>query len=101
MFSNFHRRLMVIERDTVCQCRACQTASNLTLKFIAHAGYLKEITVAHFVKATGVDMIVANRLLKNNVDSNEYLLMTDACCFGVSNTSHNPALHWPKSTAAY
>ena len=64
MFSNFHRRLMVIERDTVCQCSACQTTSNLTLKFIAHFGYLKEIKVAHFVKATGVDMIVAHRLLK-------------------------------------
>src|SRR3982751_6503537 len=24
MFSNFHRQLMVIERDTVCQCGACQ-----------------------------------------------------------------------------
>jgi Protein of unknown function (DUF2652) len=23
MFSNFHRQLMVIERDTVCQCGAC------------------------------------------------------------------------------
>ena len=56
MFANFHQRLRVIERDTVCQCGACQTASNLTLKFIAHFGYIKEIKVAQFVKATGIDM---------------------------------------------
>src|SRR5689334_15757873 len=33
MFSNFHKRLSVIERDTVCQCGACQSATNLSLKF--------------------------------------------------------------------
>src|SRR5262249_2870899 len=43
MFANFHQRLKVIERDTVCQCGACQTASNLTLKFIAHFGYIKSL----------------------------------------------------------
>jgi hypothetical protein len=61
MFSNFHRQLMVIERDTVCQCGACQSATNLTLKFVAHFGAIKEVKVAHFVKATGVDMIIRIR----------------------------------------
>ena len=101
MFSNFHTRLMVIERDTVCQCGACQTASDLTLKFIAHFGYLKEIKVARFVKATGVDMIVAHRLLKNDIDSNEYILMTEACSAAVGHTSHDPGLRWSKSSQAY
>jgi hypothetical protein len=101
MFSNFHKRLMVIERDTVCQCGACQTASNLTLKFIVHFGYLKEIKVAQFVKATGVDMIVAHRLLKNDVDSDEYILMTEPCCDAVGHTNHNPTLQWSKSSQAY
>ena len=101
MFSNFHQRLMVIERDTVCQCGACQTASNLTLKFIAHFGYLKEIKVARFVKATGVDMIVAHRLLKNDVDSDEYILMTEACCDAAGQASPHPALQWSKSSQAY
>lgn len=73
IFRNFHQRLMVIERDTVCQCGACQTASGLTLKFIVHLGDIKEIKVAHFIKATGIDMIVAHRLLKNDISSNEYI----------------------------
>src|SRR5215467_6587828 len=66
MFANFHRRLRLIERSKLCQCGACQTASNLTLKFIAHFGYIKEIKVAQFVKATGIDMIVAHRLQSAN-----------------------------------
>jgi hypothetical protein len=101
MFSNFHQRLMVIERDTVCQCGACQTASSLTLKFIAHFGYLKEIKVGRFVKATGMDMIVAHRLLKNDVDSSEYILMTEGCANAVGEASQHPALRWSKSSQTY
>jgi hypothetical protein len=101
MFSNFHQRLMVIERDTVCQCGACQTASDLTLKFIAHFGYVKEIKVARFVKPTGVDMIVAHRLLKNDVDSNEYILVTDACGAAMGPGGPHSALRWARSSQDY
>ena len=31
---------------------ACQSVTNLTLKFIIHYGHIKEIKVAQFVKAT-------------------------------------------------
>ncbi len=101
MFSNFHRQLMVIERDTVCQCGACQSASNLTLKFITHFGYIKEVKVAQFVKATGVDMIIAHRLLKNNVDSDEYVLITVPCCEAIGHSDPNPTLQWSKSSQSY
>jgi Protein of unknown function (DUF2652) len=101
MFSNFHRQLMVIERDTVCQCGACQTASKLTLKFIAHFGYIKEIKVAQFVKATGIDMIVAHRLLKNDIGSDEYILMTEPCCDAMGHEDANPELQWGKSSQSY
>ena len=101
MFANFHQRLRVIERDTVCQCGACQTASNLTLKFIAHFGYIKEIKVAQFVKATGIDMIVAHRLLKNDVDANEYILITEPCCSAVGREDAGAKLQWARSSQAY
>ncbi len=101
MFSNFHKQLRIIERDTVCQCGACQSATNLTLKFIAHFGYIKEIKVAQFVKATGIDMIVAHRLLKNDVDSHEYILMTGACCHAVGSKNTNPMLSWSTSSYTY
>ena len=101
MFANFHQQLMVIERDTVCQCGACQTASNLTLKFIVHFGYIKEIKVAQFVKATGIDMIVAHRLLKNDVGADEYILITEPCCAAVGQDDANPKFQWAKSSQAY
>ena len=101
MFANFHQRLMVIERDTVCQCGACQTASKLTLKFIVHFGYIKEIKVAQFVKATGIDMIVAHRLLKNDVGAHEYILITEPCCAAVGQDDANPKFQWAKSSQAY
>jgi hypothetical protein len=92
---------MVIERDTVCPCGACQTASNLTLKFIIHFGYIKEIKVAQFVKATGIDMIVAHRLLKNDLDENEYILITEPCCSAVGQEDGGAKLQWAKSSQAY
>jgi hypothetical protein len=101
MFANFHQRLSVIERDTVCQCGACQTASNLTLKFIAHFGFIKEIKVAQFVKATGIDMIVAHRLLKNDVDGDEYILITEPCCSAIGQKDGDAGLNWAKSSQAY
>ena len=101
MFSNFHRQLMIIERDTVCQCGACQSAAKLTLKFVAHFGHIKEIKVAQFVKATGVDMIIAHRLLKNDIDSDEYILMTEPCCDAVGHRDPNPKLQWSKSSQDY
>lgn len=77
-FRNFHYFLKVIERDRVCRCGACQGASDLSIKFIVHYGEFDEIKIAHLTKLTGPDMIIAHRLMKNSVPSNEYLLMTDA-----------------------
>ncbi|MCP5063658.1 MAG: DUF2652 domain-containing protein [Ignavibacteriae bacterium] len=78
MFINFHSYLKQIEKDTICQCGACKTASNLTLKFIGHLGDFKEVSIQSFTKLIGSDVILAHRLLKNNVQSKEYLLFTDS-----------------------
>jgi hypothetical protein len=78
MFERFHERLKMIERDTICQCGTCQNASELGLKFVSHFGALKEISVANFKKASGLDMIVCHRLLKNDVPANEYIMISEA-----------------------
>jgi len=74
MFESFQKQLKIIERDSVCQCGACKTASNLTLKFIAHHGMVQEIKVLQFTKCSGLDMVVAHRLMKNRIASDEYIL---------------------------
>jgi hypothetical protein len=101
MFESFHRQLKVIERDSLCQCGACKTASNLSLKFVAHHGAVQEIKVLHFTKCSGIDMVVAHRLLKNQVESDEYILATQSC-FVSSGLGHAPgALAWKEASDEY
>lgn len=77
MFVDFHTHLKIIQRDNVCQCGACRSAINLTLKFVSHYGTLEEITIQNFSKIMGSDVILAHRLLKNSIDDDEYLLITE------------------------
>jgi hypothetical protein len=101
MFQRFHTLLQVIERDSICQCGACQSASNLTLKFIVHYGAIKEIKVANFVKASGLDMIIAHRLLKNKISSDEYILATRAYLERGNGSAHTTALAWQSAFEEY
>jgi uncharacterized protein YndB with AHSA1/START domain len=100
MFNNFHSRIKLIERDSICQCGACQSASNLTLKFIIHYGAIKEIKVANFSKASGLDMIIAHRLLKNSIGSSEYILATDSYLDRVQKNA-STAFTWQSSSEEY
>ncbi|MFT5901113.1 MAG: hypothetical protein ACI9LA_000309, partial [Bacteroidia bacterium] len=75
-FIRFHEHLKLYERDRVCQCGACSTAQNLTLKMVAHYGELNEVKVRDRSKLLGEAMIVAHRLLKNDVNNDEYLLLS-------------------------
>jgi len=101
MFESFHTQLKIIERDSVCHCGACQTASKLTLKFVAHHGMVQEIKVMQFTKCSGLDMVVAHRLLKNQVASDEYILATPGC-LDVSSLTQSPgALAWERASDEY
>lgn len=77
-FLAFHNYLQEYEVSRICHCGACSTASNLSLKFIAHAGPVQPISIKRHKKLHGNDVIVSHRLLKNNIPSDEYLLLTDA-----------------------
>ncbi len=101
MFTNFHQRLNVIERDSICQCGACQTASNLSLKFVVHFGGIEQMRVASFVKASGIDMIIAHRLLKNHLHTKEYLLATERYLAAVADRQAEPELQWQRASEVY
>jgi len=77
MFIDFHTNLKAMERDFFCKCGSCTTASNLTLKFIAHYGVCKEVPIHNSTKLIGSDVILAHRLLKNNVPEREYILLSE------------------------
>jgi hypothetical protein len=78
MFINFHTHLKRYERDRICQCGACRSASGLTLKIVAHAGKIGFTKVKTHLKPHGSAVILLHRLLKNNLESHEYLLLTSA-----------------------
>ena len=80
MFTRFHAHLKRYERERVCGCGACRTANDLTLKIIVHAGPIGFIQVKNHHKPYGKEVILAHRLLKNELDSHEYLLLTGAYC---------------------
>ncbi len=77
MFINFHSHLRDYDSKRICRCGACTSAASLTLKLIAHVGPIQFISVKDYVKPFGPDVILVHRLLKNNVDLNEYLLVTE------------------------
>ena len=75
-FIDFHAAIQTMTEEFDCNCKACTTISNLTLKFITHWGECKEVPIQKFTKLIGSDVILAHRLLKNSVPDKEYLLLS-------------------------
>jgi class 3 adenylate cyclase len=77
-FRVFYRTLHRLCAMNRCACEACASgATDLRLKVIIHTG---EVAIEHihgFNKLFGMDVILAHRLLKNSVPSQEYVLMTE------------------------
>ncbi len=77
MFRAFHKHLTQYETNRICQCGACISATNLKLKFIIHGGEFDFVRVKEIIKPHGAEVIKAHRLMKNNVESDEYILVSD------------------------
>jgi hypothetical protein len=77
MYVKFHGHLKKYETHRICNCGACCEATNLSLKFVAHYGEVINKTVKDHTKLFGKEVIVAHRLLKNQVNTDEYSLFSD------------------------
>lgn len=77
MFCEFHRHLIAYDMRKYCQCKACRSAIDLSLKVITHFGEFTQYNVKNFHKLIGKDVIVAHQLLKNDIEKHEYWLITD------------------------
>ncbi len=78
MFLAFHSHLRHYDSQRICQCGACGSATELELKFVAHYGPVADERIKSHAKLFGRDVILAHRLLKNEVPGREYLLMTES-----------------------
>ncbi|MGB0695346.1 MAG: DUF2652 domain-containing protein [Rhodospirillaceae bacterium] len=61
-----------------CVCDACQHVEVLRLKAFAHLGEVVFKEVNNFTELGGEAPIIIHRLTKNSVQSNEYVLVTEA-----------------------
>jgi Protein of unknown function (DUF2652) len=101
IFNAFHFQRKWMQQYNVCPCGACQAIINLTLKFVAHYGPLAEIKVGRFVKQSGTEMIVAHRLLKNSIDNNEYLLISEKFLKQMADHADAAEMEWTTSSEEY
>ena len=77
MFIEFHKKIKNYETRRICQCGACRQTVDLTLKFISHSGEFTGYQVKDFYKLLGKDVILAHQLLKNDIETHEYWLVTN------------------------
>ncbi len=70
----FHEKLKKLHASTHCACGACSSISSLSLKFIILIGNASSIKIHNFEKLYGLDVIIAHRLLKNEISDQEYVL---------------------------
>lgn len=77
MFIVFHQSLVAYDHRKYCQCEACVSAIDLTLKVITHYGEFTNYNVRNFEKLIGKDVIVVHQLLKNDIPHDEYWLVTN------------------------
>ena len=62
--------------NNMCPCDACRQADQLRLKTVLHTGEIAVKRVRNFEEIAGEAVIAAHSLLKNSIETNEYILMT-------------------------
>src|SRR4030095_11056344 len=90
----------IIAYDTVkyCQCKACTSAVNLSLKVISHYGEFTGYSIKNFYKLIGKDVIAAHQLLKNDIDQHEYWLISENLLKQFKEEEPPHSLEWKQSS---
>jgi uncharacterized protein YndB with AHSA1/START domain len=82
-YFGFRRRRRDVRQATSCECNACAQIPDLDLKFVVHHGAAILQKVAGRQELLGSDVIIAHRLLKNDVVEKlgikAYALISQAC----------------------
>ena len=98
MFRAFHQYLITYDNRKICQCKACISAIDLSLKVITHYGEFTPLSVQRFNKLIGKDVIVAHQLLKNEIAQHEYWLVTKELLQDKQPAEFAQWMHWDGST---
>jgi len=76
-FAAFLDGMRLAAEATPCQCSICRDSGSLKLKLVVHSGRAVFHAIGGRALVSGADVILAHRLLKNSVEGDEYLLMTE------------------------
>lgn len=77
-FRAFANKVTELTIHKICNCMACTNIEQLKLKLVAHSGRAAFYSINEHQEVTGIDAIIVHRLLKNSVESDEYILLTEA-----------------------
>ena len=76
-----------------CGCDPCRQSKNLRLKIVAHKGVFTVQKIRRFEELAGEDVVLVHRLLKNDLKSDEYWLVTPEFYAGLN--AENQSLFAP------
>jgi hypothetical protein len=68
---------------------------------VVHYGPLVEMKVGSFVKHSGTEMIVAHRLMKNSINNDEYVIITEKFLQQVPDSYETVETEWVNATEEY
>ena len=77
LMASFYAALARFAEASPCGCTACHGVQRLRIKVVAHAGTAIIDRIGGFRKVSGVATIVLHRMLKNGVDSDAYMFVTE------------------------
>ena len=101
LFKSFERRKNELAKNRqICPCDACVGIDKLRIKIIIHRGKAAIRKIFQFDEIAGPDVIRIHRLLKNEIDSNQYLMLTEQALDGLS-TSPKHQGEWSTETHAH
>jgi len=103
MYTAFYSHLKMMETNRICPCNACASAPNLELKIVLHCGELQFMTVQGNRKPFGETVIQAHRLLKNTVESDNYILISKLLSdeIGLKPSYRSKLFHFRESEEQY
>ncbi len=78
IFGAFFTERERLKQSNVCPCRACRHIDDLDLKVFVHRGQAARFRFRGSVDLAGTDVIILHRIMKNSVDGDRYVMVTDA-----------------------
>jgi hypothetical protein len=98
LFKSFESRKSELANNRqACPCEACTGIKNLQIKIVIHSGTAAIRKIFQFEEISGPDVIRIHRLLKNNIESNQYLMVTEQAVNGLNSNLALPGV-WSTET---